>query len=144
MLSADDKLEILDVLARYNRAADDRDVAAYADLFTPEGVIEGDMKTRPGQAGLREDLPALFEMEGTLKRHLSLNHVIEGSDDHVVVRSLLLVCEGETMPAVEATSQITDNLERLDGRWLVARHHVKIDPAMFHLLEEQQGEADRS
>lgn len=138
MLSAEDRLQILDVLARYNLAADDRDVEGYVALFTANGVIEGDMQTRPGQAGLREDLPGLFAMEGTLKRHLSLNHIIEGGEDRATVRSLLLVCEGETLPAVVATSQVLDELERHDGAWLVFRHHVTIDPAMFRLFEQQQ------
>jgi len=136
-----DRLEMLQAIARYNRAADERDVEAYVAEFTQDGVIEGHMTTAPGRDGLRADLPGLFAMEGTLKRHLSVNHVVsgDGDGDAATVRSMLLVVEGEGEPEVVATAQITDDMRRVDGRWLVARHHVDIDPGMFVAMKASGG-----
>lgn len=134
MLSADDKLAILDTIARYNIAADKRDVDAMIDLYTEDGYIEGDFQVRAGEA-FGEDLRKIFEMEGTLKRHVSTNHIIEGDGDRAVVDSLLIVFEGETAPAVGATVVIRDELRKIDGRWLVARHHVVIDPSVRAAME---------
>jgi uncharacterized protein (TIGR02246 family) len=136
-LTADDRFSILDVIARYNRAADERDVEATVALYTEDGYIDGDFSTARGREGLRADLPGIFEMEGTLKRHVTTNHIIEGDGDTATVRSMLVVLEGETAPAVGATSVIADELRKVDGRWLVARHHVKIDPTLA--LPTQRG-----
>jgi len=130
MLSTDDRLDILEVIARYNRFADDRDVEGTVALYTDEGYIDGDFSTGRGHDGLRADLPGIFEMEGTLKRHLTLNHIIDGDGAEVTVRSMLLVVEGETIPQVGATADITDELRKIDGAWKVTRHHVAIDPSM--------------
>ncbi|MBC7961228.1 MAG: nuclear transport factor 2 family protein [Vallitaleaceae bacterium] len=132
MLTAEDKFEILDVIARYNRAADLRDVEKTVSLYTDEGIIEGDFHTRRGKAGLRQDLPGIFEMEGTLKRHISTNHIIEGDGNTATVYSMLVVLEGETFPSVGATVDITDEFRKEGGRWLIARHHLKIDPSMMN------------
>lgn len=131
MLTADDRLAILEVIARYNRAADERDVDATVELYTPDGVIEGDMATAPGHDGLRSGLPKLFEMEGTLKRHISTNHIIEGDGSRATVRSMLVVLEAESSPSVGATADVADELRKADGVWKLARHHVAIDPSMW-------------
>ena len=129
-LTADDRLAILDLIARYNRLADDRDVEGTVELYTADGYIHGDFATAPGHDGMRADLPAIFAMEGTLKRHISTNHIVEGDGEQATVRSMLLVVEGETLPAVGATADITDELIKQDGQWRVARHHVAIDASM--------------
>jgi len=139
MLSVDDRLAILDVVARYNRFADERDVEGTVGLYTEDGFIDGDFSTRRGHDGLRADLPGIFEMEGTLKRHVTVNHIIEGDGDAATVRSMLVVVEGETVPAVGATADITDELRKVDGGWKLARHHVSIDPAMRNAIVEAQG-----
>lgn len=137
MLSADDRFAILDVIARYNRLADERKVEETIAVYTDDGFIEGDFSTGPGPDGLRADLPGIFAMEGTLKRHLSANHIIEGDGERATVRSLLVVVEGETMPGVGATADITDELRLIDGSWKVARHHVAIDPSMRFVMQAQ-------
>ena len=140
-LSAEDRFAILDLIARYSKAADERDVEGTVALYTEDGHIDGDFTTGRGVEGLRADLPAIFEMEGTLKRHISTNHIMDGDDETATVRSMLVVLEGEMAPAVGATSMITDELCKVDGRWLVAQHHVNIDPSMLNALQRDGGAA---
>jgi ketosteroid isomerase-like protein len=139
MLSTEDRLAILDVVARYNRFADERDVEGTVGLYTDDGYIDGDFNTGRGHEGLRSDLPGIFEMEGTLKRHVTTNHIVDGDGETATVRSLLVVIEGETLPGVGATADITDDLRKVEGEWRLARHHVAIDPAMRNALAEAQG-----
>lgn len=138
MLSTDDRLAILEVIAHYNRLADERDVEATVALYTEDGFIDGDFQTGPGPDGLRADLPGIFAMEGTLKRHITTNDLIEGQEDRATVRSLLLVVEGETLPGVGATADITDELLKVNGQWKIAHHHVAIDPSMRNAIARAQ------
>lgn len=134
MLTTEDRLAIADVIARYNRLADDRDVEGTVALYADDGRIDGDFNTGPGADGLRADLPGIFALEGTLKRHITTNHIIEGDGTQATVRSILVVCEGESLPGVGATADITDELRKIDGEWKIARHHVAIDPAMRNAM----------
>lgn len=139
MLSTDDRLDILDIIARYNRFADERDVEGTVALYADDGYIDGDFHTGRGHEGLRADLPGIFAMEGTLKRHVSTNHVFDTTgEDAVTVRSLLIVVEGETLPGVGATADVTDELLRVGAGWRIARHHVAIDPAMRNAIAQAQ------
>jgi ketosteroid isomerase-like protein len=79
---------------------------------------------------MRQDLPAIFEAEGTLKRHLAPNLRISGDGDVAEVSYVLLVVEGEERPAVGATALIRDEMRKSEGRWLISRHHIGVDPSI--------------
>ena len=130
MLTVDDRLEIMDVVARYNLAADEKDVEGTLSHYTEDGVIEGFYSTGEGREAMRRDLPAIFEGEGTLKRHLAPNLVIDGDGGSARVRYVLLVVEGEERPMVGATARITDEMRKVEGRWLISRHLIEIDPSI--------------
>jgi hypothetical protein len=129
-LTVEDRLEMLELLSRYNLAADDNDVEAMVADFTEDGVIEGFYSTGQGKEAMRRDLPAIFEAEGTLKRHLALNPRMAGDGETAEVSYILLVVEGEESPAVGATALIRDELRKVGGRWLVARHRIEVDPSI--------------
>ena len=128
-LSTADRLDILDVLARVNWAADEKDVEATAAFYARDGSITGSFTARAGD-DFRADLEKIFVGEGTLKRHTLANPVVEGSGDRATVRWLLVVFEGETDARFVATARVVDEMRKEDGRWLVARHEVTIDPSM--------------
>ena len=130
-LSADDRFALLDLIARYNLAADEKDVEATVALYTADGQIEGDMATGPGHAGLREGLPDIFASEPGLKRHLANNVAFLGVDagGEVRVRYVLLVMEASTITLSIATSLIHDRFRKVGGQWRVAHHHIAVDPS---------------
>ena len=98
--------------------------------FADDGVIEGFYSTGQGKEAMRRDLPAIFEAEGTLKRHLALNPRISGDGEVAEVSYVLLVVEGEERPAVGATALIRDELRRVGDRWLVVSHRIEVDPSI--------------
>ena len=130
-LSADDRFALLDLIARYNLAADEKDVEATVAHYTDDGYIEGDMSTGRGKDAMREGLPDIFATEVTLKRHIATNVRFGEPDDQgeVEVGYVLLVMEAGAVPVAVATSMITDTFRRVDGEWKVARHHVAVDPS---------------
>lgn len=138
MLPTEDYLAILDVIARANLAADDKDVETTAAHYTPDGQITGSFTARPG-APFRDDLAKMFQGEGTLKRHVPANPVIEGEGDRATVRWVLVVFEGETAPNLVATCLVRDEMRKVGGRWLIAHHDVRIDPSMKANVGQNQG-----
>lgn len=134
-LTIEDRLAIRELIARYNRLADERDVEGTLDCYTADGRITGDVRTGEGREAMREDLPGIFEAEGTLKRHVAVNHELSGDGEAVTARYLLVVLEAERPPEVGATARITDELRFSDGEWLVRRHDVDVDPGMFAAME---------
>jgi len=134
MLTADDRLEMLDLIHRYNWSADARDVPATLAEYTADGAITGDFAAGPGPS-FGADLARVFASEGTLKRHVACNvRVAPGDAASVVVAYVLLVVEAGAAPAVAATSVIRDELRKEDGRWKVHRHRVRIDPGLRDAL----------
>ncbi|MGB3789538.1 MAG: nuclear transport factor 2 family protein [Phormidesmis sp.] len=128
-LSAEDRFAILDVIAQYNLAADEKDVEATLALYTEDGQIGGDMSTGKGKDAMRQDLPDIFAAEVTLKRHIASNiQFKERNGDKVEVGYILLVIEGGIVPLTVATSIITDNYRLVGEEWKVAKHHVAVDP----------------
>ena len=92
-LSTADRLEILELVARYNHTMDGRDAEAWAACFTPDGVFDGGPRLQAeGRAGLvafmerliARDIPAL---------HWVNNIVIEGAGDAARMTLYLLVID---------------------------------------------------
>ena len=129
-LSVEDRLGIMEVVARYNLAADEKDVESTLLHYAENGQIEGFYSTGRGKEAMRRDLPAIFEGEGTLKRHLAPNLLIDGDGENARVSYVLLVVEGEERPMVGATAWITDEMTKVDGRWLISRHLIEVDPSI--------------
>jgi len=129
MIDSDQKVAMVETIARYNNASDLRDVEAHLAAYTDDGRIVGGMgATEGGKAGLREMLPSMFAMEGTAKRHLATNHVFDVVDERTVVVSYVLtVLEAELAPAVVATAWVVDTFREVEGAWLVEEHAIEID-----------------
>lgn len=129
-LTAEDRFAILDIIAQYNLAADEKDVEATIALYTEDGYIGGDMSTGKGKDVMRRDLPDIFATEVTLKRHIASNvRFKERNGNEVEVGYILLVIEGGVAPLTVATSMISDTYRLVDDEWKVAKHHVAVDPS---------------
>ncbi|WP_234035166.1 nuclear transport factor 2 family protein [Aurantiacibacter sediminis] len=131
------KLEILETLARTNRAADEKNVSETAKYYTDDGFIEGDMQASAGS--FESELKQIYDNEPGLKRHVGTNHIFTDNGDTVLVNSLLTVLDGEEQPSVVATADIEDELTHSDGMWKIVRHRVEMDPATKKMMAEQQG-----
>jgi len=126
--TAIDKVELVELCARFDLAIDSNDIEAYVSLWTENPVMEMDGTTARGQEALRAFFVEHVKTLGHGRRHLSLNHVvlsIEG--DSATATSYMVVIEAEKAPAVVASGVYSDTLQRVDGRWKFARRKLDVD-----------------
>jgi uncharacterized protein (TIGR02246 family) len=127
-LSVADRLEIMELLARYTWSLDARDAAAFAATFAPHGVWQ----PSTGIGGKGPDaICAAFDQrigrQSTKLRHISGAPIIEGTAERCVVRSLCQVV-AEAPGGACATTQVAeyhDACVKVNGRWLFEHKVVK-------------------
>ena len=136
-LPADDRLAILDLMARYYLANDAKDVDRALAECTSDAVISGDFEMRATHQ--REDLQKIYDGEPGKKRHLFLNPIfLSATADSVRLQHLMLVIEASLVPATVATSKVTDELRRVDGQWKIAEHRIEVDDSAKWMVQAGQ------
>ena len=125
-LTTADRLEILNLAARYNHAFDSQQSDAWADTFTPDGIFE----SSNGRAVGREELRLYnANREGaTTRRHWIDNIVIEGDGDTAQLRCYLWLIDITKGGAPVTTGAYNDDLTRIDGVWKFTHRRVSRDP----------------
>jgi ketosteroid isomerase-like protein len=119
--AAEDRDEILQLMYRYNHAADSGDTEAYADTFTDDGVFD----FRGSEVTGRENLKGLMAgVSGT--RHVTANPVIEVDGDTATLRAYVLVFRGTTLSRV---GDYDDELVRTPAGWRFSRRRFSPEPA---------------
>jgi hypothetical protein len=130
-LSAVDRLEIRELIARYNWAIDTRDGLGVADTFTADGVFDGATIFRGrdeliGFGELRHRPPAL---PGVGAQHWTTNLVLDGNSQRVKAR-MYFIRENVDNGSVSAgvLGYYNDELVKVDGRWLFASRRFRTWP----------------
>ena len=148
-----DRDEILEVLARYARALEERDGTAVAALFAPGG--EFTLLGRYGRDGYvnagvhvvgRDNIRAMIETgsmpPGRGMHYLTSDHIVEISGDEASMNAQFVAVESNAdlhsesrwsaaAGIVQGTLALTmigrydSRLRRIDGRWLFTTHRVK-------------------
>ena len=132
-LTLADRVEILELLARYAHVIDSGDGESYADCFTGDGAIE------LGRSGLHvQGRAALVEFaredhaRSGAARHLTNSPIIEGDGDGATIDVYLLRLyqerSGDERRGLGPVGRYHDTLRRVGGRWRFARREVFIDP----------------
>jgi len=133
-LTADDYLEIQNLLFRYPYALDRGDFDAVGDLFANARVFSGgtllaDRDARAVSNAFREWV--IVYPDGTPRtRHLLANVLINPiSPDRVTVSSYVMVFQqapgGPLQPVIGG--DYLDHMERIDGRWQFVERHMGND-----------------
>ncbi len=124
-LTAQDRLEILELLARYAHATDRVDAVARADVFTDDGVFDASGPALHGRDAL---LNAKRPANAADLRHWVNNSVIEGEGDTARAVTYLAVIDTAEPLQIWLTGVYYDTLRKLDGRWRFAyRNFVRDD-----------------
>ncbi|MFZ0668593.1 MAG: nuclear transport factor 2 family protein [Acidimicrobiales bacterium] len=126
-LSADDRLDILELLARADNAATRRDAAAYVALFAEDGILDGEKGEHRGRQALADAVGAVWASEGPASFHLTINAVIERVPGHpwqAIASSTLLILDPGPPPVVQNVSTIVQKVLKIDGIWCIARRTV--------------------
>ncbi|TAJ19684.1 MAG: nuclear transport factor 2 family protein [Dehalococcoidia bacterium] len=127
-LTLADRLDIQELLARYNHAIDSGDITTWAACFTADGAFTSGGRTSTGTKEL-EEFAANFHSRMPGSRHWNNNIVIEGEGDSATMRCYLqLLKTGNGEPAtLVTTARYEDTLRRVDGAWRFASRTVVRD-----------------
>lgn len=126
-LDPDDRLAVAELLIRADDAATRRDVDGYVALFTEDGVLDGEKGAHQGHSALKEAVAEVWAAEGQKSAHLTLNAVIESTDDgpdRAVATSTLLIVHPGPPPALAAMASVTQHLRKTGDGWRIARRTV--------------------
>ena len=123
-LSAEDRMEIMQLMARYNHAADGGDAAGFADTFSDDALFEGSAATARGREQLMGVIGAIPADART--RHWNNNALIEGDGDDATASVYLMRIALTAAPEVIASGVYRDTLKRINGQWRFT--HRKVEP----------------
>ena len=130
-LSAEDKIEIQELIMRYNRAIDSRNAEAWVDTFTPDGVFESlKVGTFSGADELLVMARAFWtEPEYEAWRggqHWTSMPIIEGKGDAATVfcYHLMFMPRGDENVALIMAAH-EDDVVRWRGSWRFQRRRVR-------------------
>ena len=131
-LTNDDRVEIRDLISRYNKAIDTGDADGYANTFTPDGVFIGIVGTFNGRDELRA-FAAAYSVEEQYAEFASAQHwvtnvVADGDGDEATVFSHLQMVK--PLPdggRILLVGHYDDIVRKVDGQWLFAQRTVVSD-----------------
>lgn len=136
MSVVEDKLEILDLIARYSHAYDGDDSEAWANVFTEDGVVNGRVG-QPDEIVVRgRDQLLAFHRRAVSRRgrsqtrhHQSTTMFVELTENRAVTRTYLLVTHVEEgkPPFVGLTSVYEDEIVRTPAGWRIKVRRILPD-----------------
>jgi uncharacterized protein (TIGR02246 family) len=127
-LSADDRFEILDVLAAYCQCFDDHDATGFGEVFTSDAEIEIQGNPPIVYRG-REDIVAwamrYFAARTAPCLHLVGNARISAGDDVTgLVDYLFFISEPGAGVGLSTAGRYQDVYAQQDGRWCISKRFV--------------------
>lgn len=131
VMGTTDRVEIEDLVARYNKAIDTGDAEGWAATFTEDGEFHGIVGDFKGRAELVAFVEAYATEEQFAEfasaQHWVTNIVLEGGGDHAeMFAHLMMVAPQAEGGRIILVGRYEDTLRRVDGRWLFAQRTVKV------------------
>lgn len=134
MITTADLVEITDLVARYDLAADDGRADDWAATWTDDGVWDGGFLVVEGRAALR-DFNARLHVDDEFaafrgSHHVGANFHVEetGPDEARLVHDNLILFVKPEGVWLMTTAEYDDVVRRVDGRWLFARRRWRPVP----------------
>lgn len=123
-LPAADRLAILELVARYNRAVDSGDADARAETFTADGVWDSETGgVIRGREAIREHARTRAPFAHTW-RHWTNSPVVEGGGGEARARQYLLLLGIDGPPRPRLIGAYEDTLRREPDGWRFARRRL--------------------
>ena len=135
---ARDRAQIEDLMWRYARALDTGDADTYASLYTPDGQFGAGANPTKGREALKKMIEGVGQRQAAqptadTKRppmyHMTANEQLRFIDkDHARIDAYYITmfgAAGQGTPArVAAVGRSIDELERVNGQWLIKLRNV--------------------
>jgi 3-phenylpropionate/cinnamic acid dioxygenase small subunit len=134
-LSAEDRTEIHDLIARYCHAVDFRDTQAWAETF----AVDGQYCRPPRAAVVGRPALAEFAKRGGATRHLLTNIVVDETPGGAMARCYFMLyapVARDQAFEVKATGRYIDELVKTDEGWRFAKREAVVDTAAVEPREK--------
>lgn len=123
-LTVEDRLDILDLLARYAHAIDDGTPEEWADCFTDDAEFDA----RPvAHCHSRQELIEFCRMVAGGTRHWTCNVVIDGDGERATAKLFLLSLRPGRTPQPGPTAIYRDRLRKTADGWRIEYRKVDFD-----------------
>jgi hypothetical protein len=139
-LTASDKLEIMELAARFEMSLDKEDVENYLATFAEDGALEGFWGAAKGKEELRHGFYAMLDTFARGKRHCSSNAIIRGNASEATMESYLTVVNRQDLNRA-GSAFVTDRVRRIDGKWYLVLRQIDVDPSLPLPNQSQQAGA---
>lgn len=131
VLTADDRLDIIDVISGASQALDSANGDAFASMFTPDATLVTGAETEWGSGQLADLASRQAQTAGLTRRHTQTTEMTELADG--VVRAVSYVLVTRVMPGprvmVVATGTYDDEITRTVAGWRISRRTAAADGA---------------
>ena len=117
MLNESDKVEIMELVARYNHAIDHRRAEEWADVFTEDGELWADGALRAGGRPALIEHIRKAERTGQKIRHWPCNPIIEGGQGRARLRMYVLAWDIGDGIRPKILAEYEDDLVSDNGQW---------------------------
>ena len=125
-LTTSDKVEIIELAARYSHAIDHLDANAYSEVFTEDGELYADGKLRAtGHAALAENVRKAAAA-GLKRRHWNCNPVIDGDGKTARLRLYIMAVEYSKSLTPYLMGEYDDVLVKVNGKWKFKLRRVNL------------------
>ena len=130
---ARDRQQIDELMWRYARALDTGDADGYAALYTTDGQFSSGANATKGRDALKKMIAGARQPQPGAPRppmyHTTANHQIVFTDkDHARIDAYHITMVAgagrETPPRVAGVGRSIDELERVNGQWLIKSRNV--------------------
>jgi len=133
-LHAADRLEIMQLGARFDNALDAEDAQKFGSVFVHNSVLAGFWGESRGPEQIEGAFHFMLATFARNRRHVVSNQEIGVHGDSAEMLSYLTVFDRQTL-ALIGTAAFHDTLRREDGSWLFTRRTLNADPNVDSIIE---------
>ena len=129
IISAADKINIQELIAKYNQALDNKAIEEWTNTWLDDGVWSTPFGEAKGKTELKNIASQITNEFASGKRHVSTNIIIEnGTNNTASAQSYLIVIEAKRTPEVVATGTYIDTLKKdANNKWKFLHRRLEID-----------------
>ena len=134
-MSALDRLEVMELIGRYQQAIDAGDPDAYAANFIPDAVIEAPSGVHKGHEQVKEMIRAMVRSgrlggdPPAVRHFISMPYIVAEDDVRCHARTYMLTfgCDEEGDLIADTHWTYIDDIVKYEGRWLFERRKFQVD-----------------
>ncbi len=139
LLAAVDRIEIVELGARFDNGLDGEDQAKFVSTFTKDGVLAGFWGEAKGPEQIAGAFNFMLSTFAKNRRHVVANHEVTVAGDTAKMFSYMVVFDRATNTSI-GTATFTDELvrEKNSGQWKFARRTLNADKNVDPILQSLQ------